>query len=80
MLKLTAASALFVFLCALATPGLAMSREEAWPLCARIVNTTLYPPGDSRMTQAIEGCVAQKLREPDAAPQGDGKRKKKTGG
>ena len=80
MFKLTAASALFVFLCGLATPAAAMSREEAWPLCAKIVNTTQYQPGDSRMTQAIEGCVAQKVREPDAAPQVDGKRKKKSGG
>ena len=80
MFKLKAASVLFAFLCGLATPASAMSREEAWALCARIVNTTQYQPGDSRMTQAIEGCVAQKVREPDASPPADGKRKKKTSG
>jgi hypothetical protein len=79
MRKLTAASAFLVFLGGLATPAAALSRDEAWVLCAKIVNTAQYQPGDSRMTQAIEGCVAQKVHEPDAAPQADGKRKKKTG-
>ena len=80
MLKLTAASALLAFLCSVATPAAAMSREEAWAVCSKIVNTTQYQPGDSRMTQAIEGCAAQKMREPDATPAADGKRKKKSGG
>jgi hypothetical protein len=56
-------------------PAAAMSREKAWNECLRMLGVTANSNPDSRVTQHIEGCTAQKMREPDSEPTGSKKKK-----
>lgn len=76
MLKIVCAYALLLGALAIpVAPAAALTRDQAWSECAQRINTSQYPPGDSRMTQAIEGCVAQKMREAAAEPASSKKKK-----
>jgi hypothetical protein len=74
-MKIISVAAIALFTLATAGPAAAMSREKAWNECLRMLGVTANSNPDSRVTQHIEGCTAQKMREPDPEPASSKKKK-----